>query len=164
MNNKYDVEDTVYILDYNRVVECKIIEITKSIMSITYKLVTNNFIEYKRPESEVFKNEEEANKWASKLKLKSQINDLNCEISEYKDWISELDYAIQNYENCETDMTIRLLSNQTNGKDEIIFAVKNSGSKTLLECIKKYFEGVFNKKEKELIRLKEQLKEKIKKD
>lgn len=157
MNNKYDVEDIVYIADCNKAIECKIVEITKTVMSVTYKLVTNDFHEYKRPESEVFKNLEEVNEWISKSKLRFQIDDLNCKISEYQDWISELDYAIQNHENCETDMTIRLLSNQTNSKDKTIFSVTNSGSKILLEYIKKYFKEEFDKREKELIKLKEQL-------
>lgn len=150
MNNKYDIEDIVYILDVNKVVECKIIEITKTIMSITYKLKSKDFHTYCRPEHEVFESVEKANEWIDKLNLRRQIDNLKNEISDYQDWVSDLDFAIQHYEECETDIEIHLQSNQTNGREKKLFAVTNKGSKTLLENIKKYFKEEFDKREEKL--------------
>jgi hypothetical protein len=157
MNNKYDVEDIVYISDCNKVVECKIIEITKTIMSTTYKLKSKDFHTYCRPEHEVFESVEKANEWINKLNLRLQINTLESKVCDYQRWVSDLDFAIQHYEECETNIEIHLPSNQTNKEDEILFAVTSTRSKTLLENIRKYFKEEFDKREKELIKLKEQL-------
>lgn len=157
MNNKYDIEDKVYISDVNKVVECEIIEITKNIMSITYKLKGKDFNIYYRPEHEVFESVEKANEWINKSNLRLQIDTLKNEVSDYQDWISDLDFAIQYYEECETDIEIRLQSNQTNGREKKLFAVTNRGSKVLLENIRKYFQEEFNKREKKLKELKTKL-------
>lgn len=154
MNNKYDIDNIVYISDTNKVIECKIIEITKTSMSITYKLKSKDFHTYCKQEHEVFENIEKANEWINKVNLKLQIDTLKNKISDYQDWVSDLDFAIQHYEECETDIEIHLQSNQTNGREKKLFAVTNRSSKTLLENIKKYFKEELNKREKELEKLK----------
>ena len=159
MNNKYDIEDIVYISDCNKVIECEIIEITKTSMSITYKLKSKDFHIYCRPEHEVFKNIEKVNEWINKLNLKLQIDTLNNAISKYQGWVSNLDFAIQHYESCETNIKINLQSNKTNEGNVTLFAVTNRNSKTLLENIRKYFKEELDRREKELEEFKEQSNE-----
>jgi len=154
MNNKYDIENIVYISDTGKVVECEIIEITKNIMSITYKLKSKDFHIYCRPEHEVFESVEKANEWINKLHSRLKIDALKDELLEYQNWLSDLDYAIQYYESCETDIKIRLQSNQTNEGDKILFSVTNRNTKKLLENIRKYFKEEFDKRELKLQRLK----------
>lgn len=153
---KYNINEEVYIVYCDKIIKCKVTEITKNASGVTYRLLGEDKIDYLRVESTVYKNTEEANNYIRKLHHIEKINKMNIKICDYQDWVSNLDFAIQHYENCETNIKITLPSNQTNKGDEILFAVTNRGSKVLLENIKKYFKEELDRREKELEEFKEQ--------
>lgn len=146
---KYGLNEEVYIVHYNKVIKCKVIEITKNASGVKYQLLVEN-VRYLRLEPEVFKNEEEANNYIRKLHYEEKVNEMNIEICNYQEWVSNLDLAIQKHENCQTNMKITLMTNETNSSDKVIFSVTNTGSKQLLENIRKYFKEELDRREKEL--------------
>lgn len=150
---KYSLNKEVYIVHCNKVIKCKVIEITKNASGVKYQLLDENVFgkhEYLRLEPEVFQNEEEANNYIRKLHYQEKVSEMNIEICDYQEWVSNLDLAIQKHENCKTNMKITLISNETNTSDEVIFSVTNTGSKLLLENIRKYFKEELDKRVKEL--------------
>ena len=150
MIEKYNINEEVYIVYDLKIVKCRVIEITKNSSSIKYQLLGEDKVEYLRFESAVYKDKEEANNYIIECEYNRKINTMNIEISDYQGWVSDLDFAIQNHKNCNTDMKITLISNQTNGEDKVIFSVTNTGSKQLLENIRKYFKEELDKRVKEL--------------
>lgn len=150
---KYNLNEKVHIVHCNKVIKCKVIEITKNASGVKYQLLDENVFgkhEYLRLESEVFKNEEEANNYIRKLHYQEKVSEMNIEICDYQKWVSSLDLAIQKHKNCKTDIKITLMSNETNSSDEVIFNVTNTGSKQLLENIRKYNKEELDKRVKEL--------------
>lgn len=150
---KYNLNEEVYIVHYKKIIKCKVIEITKNANGITYQLLAENAFEkvkYLRLEPEVFKNVEEANNYIRKLYYEEKVDEMNIEICNYQEWVSSLDLAIQKHEYCETNMKITLMTHETNSSDEVIFSVTNTGSKKLLENIRKYFKEELDRREKEL--------------
>lgn len=157
---KYNIDDVVYIAFWNNVIECIVKEIHITDSNINYKLQNKqkSIDVYLRNEDEIFETYDETMKFIQKRNLANKINDEESKAAEYRGWVSDLDYAINNYESCKTDISIIMQSNQTNGEDKRLFGVTNTGSKTLLEYIKKYFKEELDKRESELKKLKNEFK------
>lgn len=153
---KYNINEEVYIVYCDEIIKCKVTEITKNASGVTYRLLGEDKIEYLRVESTVYKNTEEANNFIRKCEYNRKINTMNIEICDYQKWVSSLDMAIQKYENCKTDIKITLISNETNSSDKKLFGVTNTGSKQLLEYIRKYYKEQLDIRVKELDKFKEE--------
>lgn len=154
---KYNINDEVYIVYCDKIIKCKVTEITKNINDIKYKLLGENKEEYINSESTVYKNTEEADHYIKECLYNRKVNMMEFEISNYQKWVSELDFAIKNHDRCETIMKTVLISSETNGNDKAtIFAVNNQGSKKLLDYIRKYFKEELDRREKELEEFKEE--------
>lgn len=156
---KYNIGDIVYIAFWDHIIECKVKEI--HITSYIYYIVEEkkNLINlYNRREEEIFKTYDEAKKFIEKRNLIDKIDNKEKDAIKYKNWVNELDFAIQNYTLCKTDICIKQYSTSTNGEDKTLFNVTNDGSKTILEYIKKYFKEELDKRELELKKLKNEFK------
>lgn len=154
---KYNINDEVYIVYCDKIIKCKVTEITKNASGVTYRLLGEDKIEYLRVESTVYKNTEEADHYIKECLYNRKVNMMEFEISNYQKWVSELDFAIKNHDRCETIMKTVLISSETNGNDKAtIFAVNNQGSKKLLDYIRKYFKEELDRREKELEEFKEE--------
>ena len=154
---KYNINDEVYIVLYDsKIIKCKVIEITKNAQYIKYQLLGEDKNEYVNTEQTVFRDIDEANNYIKQCEYNNKINTMESEIVEYQNWVSILDYALKNYNNCRTIIETDLISNQTNESDKTIFSVTNTGSKQLLEYIRKYYKEQLDIRVKELDEFKEQ--------
>lgn len=156
MNNKFKIGDIVYIIeDSNHIIQSIITQITITVDNIKYRLCdVNKKSIYIRMEDEIFTSVSNADEYIFKHNLDKEIAKLENKTNDYRGWVANLDFAINNYERCETNIEIILKPTSTNEGDRRIFAVTNTGSKILLEYIKKYFKEILDKKEKELEKLK----------
>lgn len=159
---KYTIDDVVYIAFWNNVIECIVKEIHITDSYINYKLQNKqkSIDVYLRNEDKVFETIDQAEKFIQKRNLIDRINNEESKVAEYRGWVLDLDYAIENYNNCRIEIKINLVSNQTNdGEDKKLFGVTNTGSKTLLQYIKKYYEETLKSIEDTIEELKKQQEE-----
>ena len=158
---KYTIDDVVYIAFWDNVIECIVKEIHITDSNTSYKLQNKqkSIDVYLRNEDEVFETIDKAEKFIQKRNLIDRINNEESKVAEYRGWVSELDYAINNHELCKIDISIIMQSNQTNGEDKALFNVTNTGSKTLLQYIKKYYEETLKSIEDTIEELKKQQEE-----
>ena len=153
---KYNINDEVYIVTYDlKIIKCKVIEITKNAQYIKYQLLGEDKNEYINSEQNVFRDIDEANNYIKQCEYNNKINTIESKIVEYQNWVSNLDYALKNYNNCRTIIETYLISNHTNESDKKIFGVTNTGSKQLLEYIRKYYKEQLDIRVKELDEFKE---------
>lgn len=161
---KYSIDDVVYIAFWNNVMECIVKEIHITDSNINYKLQNKqkSIDVYLRNEDEIFETYDETIKFIQKRNLVDKIDNKEQDVIKYKNWVNELDFAIQNYTLCKTDICIKQYSSLTNGEDKILFNVTNEGSKIILEYIKKYFKEELDKRELELKKLKNEFENEYK--
>lgn len=160
---KYYIDENVYITNAGNIIEGIVKEIHITETYIIYKIrdKQKDYYLFNMEEDEVFKTKEDVQKFIQKRDLISKIDQIEGKILDYQEWVSQLDKAIRNYESCETHITVKLLSNQTNGKDEKLISVINTSSKNLLEYLQKYYKEELEERENILEKLKKE-KEAIK--
>ena len=155
---KYNINDTVYIADMSDIVEGIITEIHIVGTNISYKIKnkSKDYYIYNIPEEQVFSNKDDVKKFIRKRNLNDEINRVQSKASNYKEWVSNLDVAIKNYEACKTDICVKMQSNQTNGSDDVLLNITSTNSKMLLEYLRKYFNDVFKELENQIEELKKE--------
>ena len=126
----------------------------KPIMHRTYD--SKDYYIYNRPEEKIFSNKDDVKKFIRKRNLADEINRIQSKVLNYREWISQLDIAIKNYEACKTDICVKMQSNFTNGSDNVLLNITSTNSKMLLEYLRKYFNDVLKELENEIEELKKE--------
>ena len=156
INLKHNINDIVYIYNNISIIECIVKEIHITDSNIKYRVQNKQYDYefYNVEENEIFNNQQDAQKFIQEKNLINKINDKKLQIAQGKEWISDLNYAIQNHKSCKININIIKMSGHTNINDVCIFSVTAIESKTLLQYIKKYYEEMIKSIENTIEELK----------